>query len=123
MEDISPTPSKHAIKVCLRLLVLFVQLSLTGATSSVIRLEPNDHDALQTKLFLLLQKEQYDAALALINNLENATKYSFEKAYSLYRLHRESEAEAMLADIKARERAVDESRGVTHLEAQLVRLT
>jgi len=85
----------------------------------ILRLEPNDHDALQTKLFLLLQKEQYDTALALINSLEGATKYSFEKAYSLYRLHRESEAEAILADIKAGNEAEDDSRGITHLEAQL----
>lgn len=75
---------------------------------------------MQTKLFLLLQKEQYDAALALINSVELATKYSFEKAYSLYRLHRESEAQGILEEIKAEKKEVDESRDVMHLEAQLV---
>lgn len=81
----------------------------------VLRLDPADKDALQTKLFLLLQTEQYSAALTLADSAEHA--FEFERAYSLYRLHREHEAAAVLKEIKS---TAGPSRGVNHLEAQLV---
>ncbi|GLB38054.1 putative TPR-like repeat [Lyophyllum shimeji] len=80
----------------------------------ILRLEPNDIDANQTKLFLLLQAEQYDAALSFI---ENSDQHAFEKAYSLYRLQQEDEARQVLQEIKQQEG--EEDRGVLHLEAQL----
>lgn len=83
----------------------------------VLRLEPNDKDALQTKLFLLLQTEQYVAALALIGD---GDPYAFERTYSLYRLQREAEAVNGLKTLKEGADDDDE-RGVLHLEAQLVR--
>jgi signal recognition particle subunit SRP72 len=82
----------------------------------VLRLDPTDKDALQTKLSLLLQTEQYAAALTLADSAEHA--FEFGRAYSLYRLHREHEAAAVLDDIKA---SAGSTRGVNHLEAQLVR--
>ncbi len=73
---------------------------------------------MQTKLFLLLQTEQYNAALAMIDQGEG---YMFEKAYSLYRINRETEARNTMSELK---KAVGENdRGIIHLEAQLVRLT
>ena len=83
----------------------------------VLRLEPADEDALQTKLFLLLQTEQYAAALTLTDSAEHA--FDFGRAYSLYRLHREHEASAVLEEIKS---TVGSNRGVNHLQAQLVRI-
>ncbi|KAI0077236.1 hypothetical protein K474DRAFT_1662016 [Panus rudis PR-1116 ss-1] len=80
----------------------------------ILRLAPDDTDALQTKLFLLLQTERYGDALALI---DAQPQFAFEKAYSLYRLHQEDEAAEMLRLIKA-EKGEDD-RGVIHLEAQL----
>jgi len=80
----------------------------------ILRLEPSDKDALQTKLFLLLQTEQYSAALTLADPTEHA--FEFGRAYALYRLHREHEAAAVLDEIKS---TVGSSRGVNHLEAQL----
>ena len=47
--------------------------------------------------------------------------YTFEKAYSLYRLHREADASQALQEIKGKGE-VEVDRGVLHLEAQLVRL-
>ncbi|KAG5653127.1 hypothetical protein H0H81_002194 [Sphagnurus paluster] len=79
----------------------------------ILRLEPADTDANQTKLFLLLQTEQYDAALSLIDSNEG---HEFERAYSLYRLQHEAEARDVLAEIKQGEHA---DRGIVHLEAQL----
>ncbi|KAI0915357.1 hypothetical protein AcV5_003851 [Taiwanofungus camphoratus] len=96
----------------------------------LLRIDPHDADALQTKLFLLLQTEQYVPALALIDGLRSPStlpspstpsaksEFEFEKAYSYYRLHREDEAAGVMATIKARETS-EESRGVLHLEAQL----
>ncbi|KAI8978171.1 hypothetical protein BD414DRAFT_494772 [Trametes punicea] len=84
----------------------------------ILRLDPHDPDALQTKLFLLLQTEQYAAALAMIEGQGGeGDEHAFEKAYSLYRLHREDEAASVLDRLKAREQTDD--RGVLHLEAQL----
>jgi signal recognition particle subunit SRP72 len=89
---------KNAVKTC----------------DKILRLEPEDKDAAQTKLFLLLQTEQYASALALI---DSGDQYAFERAYSLYRLQRELDSVAVLASIKDKGEA---SRGVIHLEAQLV---
>ncbi|KAJ8501684.1 hypothetical protein ONZ51_g433 [Trametes cubensis] len=84
----------------------------------ILRLEPRDPDALQTKLFLLLQTDQYVAALAMIAGEGDAgDEHAFEKAYSLYRLHREDEAASVLEGMKGQDQVDD--RGLQHLEAQL----
>ncbi|KAH9856830.1 hypothetical protein C2E23DRAFT_459246 [Lenzites betulinus] len=84
----------------------------------ILRLEPRDPDALQTKLFLLLQTDQYLAALALIDSVAGEeNKHAFEKAYSLYRLHREDEATGVVDALKTSE--PEDDRGLVHLEAQL----
>ncbi|KAJ8515826.1 hypothetical protein ONZ45_g6810 [Pleurotus djamor] len=88
----------NAIKTCDKLLLL----------------EPTDADALQTKLFLLLQTEQYEAALDLIITHNKTAQYAFERAYSLYRLHREVEVVDQLEALND-----GGHRGVVHLEAQL----
>ncbi|KIL62467.1 hypothetical protein M378DRAFT_81199 [Amanita muscaria Koide BX008] len=82
----------------------------------VLGLDSRDADALQTKLFLLLQTEQYNPALELIDSQEDAAKYAFEKAYTLYRLQRESEASQKLEEFKV-QKGTD--RGIIHLEAQM----
>ena len=73
---------------------------------------------MQTKLYLLLQTEQYSAALTLADSTDSG--FEFGRGYALYRLHREHEAAATLNEIKS---TVGSSRGVNHLEAQLVRMT
>jgi signal recognition particle subunit SRP72 len=78
-------------------------------------------DALQTKLFLLLQTEQYDAALTLIESDADPSRLAYERAYCLYRLQKETEAKDLLEVVKKSKSADD--RGVLHLEAQLVRVT
>jgi len=80
----------------------------------ILLLDPDDQDALQTKLYLLLQTEQYAAALALIDDNGD---HAFERMYALYRLHREDEVVSTLAELK--ETSNEEDRGVIHLEAQL----
>ncbi|PPQ97723.1 hypothetical protein CVT26_001913 [Gymnopilus dilepis] len=83
----------------------------------ILRLDPKDTDARQTKLFLLLQTEQYNAALSLIDEDEDPSHYAYEKAYTLYRLQRESDARDVVETIK-KEKGEDD-RGIVHLEAQL----
>ncbi|KAG6811735.1 hypothetical protein H0H92_006087 [Tricholoma furcatifolium] len=80
----------------------------------ILRLEPSDADANQTKLFLLLQTEQYDAALSLI---DGGGEHEFERAYSLYRLQREDEAKTVLEEVKQHKGESD--RASVHLEAQM----
>ena len=84
----------------------------------VLRLNPKDADARQTKLFLLLQTEQYSAALSLIDSDDDHACHAYERAYSLYRLSHESEARDVLKSIKTNQDTED-SRGLVHLEAQL----
>jgi signal recognition particle subunit SRP72 len=82
----------------------------------VLRLVPDDEDAKQTKLFLLLQTERYNDALALLGPSNESSV--FERAYSSYRLQHLDEAARLLDEIKRRQA---QNRGSLHLEAQLVR--
>jgi len=118
-------PPKHSLPVSERLKRLFTSLvaQLDGghhknaikSCDKILRLEPTDKDALQTKLFLLLQTDQYAAALALTEAASDHA-YDYERVYSLYRLQRESEAAQVLDKIK---KSSGHDRGVLHLEAQL----
>lgn len=82
---------------------------------SVLRLVPDDKDAKQTKLFLLLQTERYNDALALLESSNESS--AFERTYSLYRLQQLDEAAQLLGRVKQRN---EQNRGALHLEAQLV---
>ncbi|KZT27094.1 hypothetical protein NEOLEDRAFT_1061541 [Neolentinus lepideus HHB14362 ss-1] len=118
---------KQPLSVPQRLERLFISLCaqidgghFTNAVKTcdkILKLAPDDSDAIQTKLFLLLQTEKYDAALVLIDSNNANGDRAFEKAYSLYRLEREPEAAELLSEIKNKG-AVDQ-RGALHLEAQL----
>jgi signal recognition particle subunit SRP72 len=107
---------QNALKTCdksaspKRILVILVSNMLP-----VLRIEPEDKDATQTKLFLLLQTEQYDNALALV---DGQSSRGYENAYALYRLQREDDARAVLE--KTETEADVDQRGVSHLEAQMV---
>ncbi|KAJ7512277.1 hypothetical protein B0H11DRAFT_1950515 [Mycena galericulata] len=100
-------------------------LTAIRTCDKVLHLAPADPDALQTKLFLLLTTDQPAAAIALIESLTDGEggagaselKYTFERAYALYCLHKKDEARTVLAQ-DAEEEGVD-ARGVRHLEAQL----
>ncbi|KAI0001005.1 hypothetical protein BJV77DRAFT_1096406 [Russula vinacea] len=80
----------------------------------LLRLVPDDNDARQTKLFLLLQTERYSDALALLGASKRSSV--FERAYSSYRLQHLDEAAHLLDGIK---QGREQNRGALHLEAQL----
>jgi len=80
----------------------------------VICLDPSDKDARKAKIFLLLQSEMYAEALNLLDAEDS--KETYERAYTLYRSQRETEARDILEIIKNGE----DDRGTLHLEAQLV---
>jgi signal recognition particle subunit SRP72 len=68
-------------------------------------------------LFLLLQSDQYAAALSLLEQEPAiANGYLFEKAYVLYRMHKEDEAFEIIQGLGVNAN----DRGVSHLDAQLV---
>ncbi|KAG8997810.1 hypothetical protein FRB90_012428 [Tulasnella sp. 427] len=94
---------KNAIKTC----------------NKILRLVPDDKDALDSKLFLLIQTDQYEAALELIKELPGPSDSShlFEQAYLLYRLQKEEEATEMVK--RARETGEYEPRALSNLEAQI----
>lgn len=113
------TLSKHATRVRFRI----VTYTFITVTSPVLRLEPNDPDALQTKLTLLLHTDQHALALALSETLidgEQEITYPllFGRAYALYRLNREPDAHHVVGQIKPM--GEYEERGVLHMKAQIV---
>jgi signal recognition particle subunit SRP72 len=68
-----------------------------------------------------LQTDQYDAALKLIESTPGGRdRRAFERAYSLYRLHREGEVRQILDTRKSKQNGSTEDRETLHLEAQLV---
>ncbi|GJJ08421.1 hypothetical protein Clacol_002637 [Clathrus columnatus] len=87
----------------------------------ILRLEPNTIEALQTKLILLLQTEQYKLALELAQSLRDSNRSSFQSAfgmaYALYRLNRELEASDVANSITPN--GEHESRALMHLKAQI----
>ena len=86
-----------------------------GVLTSVLNLDPKAETAFQTLLFLHLQTDDYASALALLDNPPSGTTLDFERAYCLYRLHREQEALEILSKISSKGRKEE------HLEAQIVR--
>ncbi|KAF8343121.1 uncharacterized protein EI90DRAFT_2903231 [Cantharellus anzutake] len=91
---------KNAIKTCNR----------------ILRLLPNDEDTSRTKLFLLLQTDQYKEALSLLEESQGSLR-DFSKAYVLYRLRREDEAAAILSNLL--QNAGSGDSGALHLDAQV----
>ncbi|KZV76481.1 hypothetical protein PENSPDRAFT_661051 [Peniophora sp. CONT] len=85
-------------------------------TDKLLALDPNDSDARQTKLFLLLQTDKYAQALDLLDHAPEGQDVAYERAYCLYRLQREEDADTALDELMA---ARPDDRGVQHLEAQL----
>ncbi|KAG8743440.1 hypothetical protein FRC10_012019 [Ceratobasidium sp. 414] len=88
----------------------------------ILRLAPDDADVLQTKLYLLLQTDQYPRALEIVESMSSGAGSSkpptgLEKAYVLYRMHKESEAKAIVDETKGKDGTPKE--GFAHLEAQL----
>ncbi|QRV98213.1 SRP72 domain protein [Ceratobasidium sp. AG-Ba] len=88
----------------------------------LLRLAPDDVDVLQTKLYLLLQTDQYARALEMVESTlsgagSSKSSAELEKAYILYRMHKEKEAKAIVDESKDKADAPKE--GFSHLEAQL----
>jgi signal recognition particle subunit SRP72 len=82
----------------------------------ILRLVPGDQDTIQTKIFLLLQTNQYGAALKLVEEHKANKELQFENAYTLYRLHKEQEVTDLVREQKG---SGQNERGFVHLEAQL----
>lgn len=81
---------------------------------SVLALDASSQTAFQTLLFLHLQTDDYTSALSLLDHPSNEQSLDFERAYCLYRLHREKEALEVLKGLSEKGRKTD------HLEAQIV---
>jgi len=85
----------------------------------VLRILPDDSEALSTKLFLLLQTDQYEAALVVIDRNKDKSKLAFERAYALYRSREDDEAQRVIQSL---EQQNADDWGLAHLKAQLVRV-
>jgi len=81
---------------------------------AVLNLDSSSTAAFQTLLFLHLDTDDYAAALALLESPPTSAPLDFEKAYCLYRLHREKESLEVLTKLGS------SGRKEQHLEAQIV---
>ncbi|PVG00414.1 hypothetical protein CPB86DRAFT_782756 [Serendipita vermifera] len=80
-------------------------------TNKLLALDPSDSDAIQVQLFLLLKASKYEEALKRTE--KDPEQFKFERAYALYRLQQEKEAEELL------QQADQEDRAVALLQAQI----
>ncbi|KAG9092446.1 hypothetical protein FRC06_011917 [Ceratobasidium sp. 370] len=122
----APKPTEVRVKQLFKSLCAQIDGGhLTNAIKTcdkILRLTPDDADVLQTKLYLLLQTDQYPRALEIVESMSSGAGSSrssteLEKAYILYRMHKEKEAKAIVDEAKGKEGAPKE--GFAHLEAQL----
>lgn len=90
---------------------------VASANRAVLTLDSTSKPAFQTLLFLHLQTDDYASAIALLDNPPASSSLEFERAYCLYRLHREQEALDILTGINS------SGRKQLHLEAQIVSLS
>ncbi|KAF8589505.1 hypothetical protein K439DRAFT_1383393 [Ramaria rubella] len=120
-----PLPASERVRKHFRSLVAQIEgghlKNALKTCDKILRLEPNDPDALQGKLALLLHTEQYALALELSETFFQETQMSFSlafgKAYALYRLNREKDASNVVKEINPQDE--HEVRGVKHMEAQI----
>lgn len=82
---------------------------------TVLVLTPSSQAVLLTKVSLLLHLDNYSSALALLDSPSLANSAVFERAYCLYKLGREDDAEEVLQTVKGKA-----GEGGEFLEAQLV---
>ena len=60
----------------------------------------------------------------MLEGLDGSDAHAYERAYALYRLQRENEAAELLPHLKTSKGSAGvNSRGVSHLEAQIVSVT
>jgi hypothetical protein len=100
--------SRHATNVAVW--CINYRRSLTNL--AVLALDPDDQDALQTKLWLLFKTNAYTQALDVTQS--RPSEFDFELAYALYRLQRETEGAGVLAGLG------ESHRAAALLEAQIV---
>ncbi|KAL1759015.1 hypothetical protein FB107DRAFT_258043, partial [Schizophyllum commune] len=84
---------KNAIKTC----------------DKILKLDPNDADALQAKIYAMMEADQHAGALDILG-----PQHQYERAYSLYKLQREGEARKILDTITPQD-----DRSVLVLRAQI----
>ncbi len=84
----------------------------------VLKQLPNDLDALHSKLIALIQLARFEDAQKFLEARASEERFTFERAYVLYRLKRLPEALKILSALSGAKR---EPR-VLHLEAQIVRI-
>ncbi|KAB5593771.1 hypothetical protein CTheo_2740 [Ceratobasidium theobromae] len=129
---LDPASSKPPKPVSVRVKQLFGSLCaqidgghLANAVKTcdkILRISPNDADVVQAKLFLLLQTDQYVRALEIVDSMTTGSGNSkgskdLERAYLLYRLHKEEEAKTIVDQLKGEGGTSNGS--YAHLEAQI----
>lgn len=95
---------------------------LTGIDTAVLSLDPKSDAAFKTLLFLLLETDAYAAALELVESTiasQSRGNLEFEKAYCLYRLHKEEDSLKIVESAKGSASGDDKVKW-EHLEAQIV---
>src|SRR6266487_3965979 len=84
---------------------------------SVLRLRPEDTDAIHCKAISLIRLEKYQSALDLLSKNIAENQLATVRAYCLYRLNRWNE---VLSIARKFRQAGNNELGLKHLEAQAV---
>lgn len=94
----------------------FVQLLTLCVVSlpAVLRVSPNDADALRCKLIALIHTSAYEDALTVMQSANLAAEYGYERSYCLYRLGKLEEALSALESV-----GEDNAAAALQLKAQL----
>ena len=103
---------ENAIKTCNKRNGVMYSYRRPLTNLAVLALDPDDQDAWQTKLWLLFKTNAYAQALDVTQSRPNG--FGFERAYALYRLQREKDAEDVLSGLG------ESHRAAALLDAQIV---
>ncbi|KAL1747156.1 hypothetical protein HDZ31DRAFT_9994, partial [Schizophyllum fasciatum] len=82
----------------------------------VLALDPADADALQAKIYAMMEADQHAPALAVLGggDAPESTPHAYERAYCLYKLQREADATRVLDALRDQD-----DRAVLVLRAQI----
>lgn len=114
-----------------RIYLKLIRYVFFSPTSAVLEIDPDNHNAIQTHIQILLSLDRYKDALTFIKSQQQQSsdtggqeEWQLEQAYALYKLGRVPEAATIIEALRAGSMQLDEdaehARAVDVLDAQIV---
>ncbi|KAF9912534.1 hypothetical protein BX616_010314 [Lobosporangium transversale] len=90
-------------------------------SDKILKIDPKDKDALHCKAITLIRLERYTDALTILNRQLDTSKFTFEKAYCLYRTNQLADGAQLIANKRKELPSSSQlSWDLRHLEAQML---